>query len=189
MIEKIENKHKVIIDIAKNYMGSIKDNEHNINHMIDVVNYTKELLKLISEDEDIDKEVCIISAYWHDVGRIKLTNGHEKLSAEMLQDELERHGYEKDFIMKCYKAIENHTWNMTPKSIEGLIVKDADKLAWLGSKRWESCLNNEQDLDTIMELLPKLKDSILYFNESKNIYDRDIINLVNILYKRIYNKL
>ncbi len=91
--------------------------------------------------------------------------------------------------MKCYKAIESHKWNMTPKSIEGLIVKDADKLAWLGSRRWESCLNNEQDLDTIMELLPKLKDSILYFNESKNIYDRDIINLVNILYKRIYNKL
>ena len=69
MLEEIENKHQAIIDIAKNYMSSIKDNEHNINHMIDVVNYTKELLELISED--VDKEVCIISAYWHDVGRIK----------------------------------------------------------------------------------------------------------------------
>ena len=183
-MEEIENKYKDIIDIAKKYMSSIKDNEHNINHMIDVVNYTKELLELINEN--IDREVCIISAYWHDVGRIKLTNGHEKLSAEMLRDELERRGYEENFIMKCYKAIENHKWNMTPETIEGLIVKDADKLAWLGNGRWESCLNSGQDLDALIELLPKLKDNILYFNESKKIYDRDIVNLVNILYKRIY---
>lgn len=186
MIEEIENKHRNIIDIAKKYMGSIKDNEHNINHMIDVVNYTKELLELISGD--IDREVCIISAYWHDVGRTKITNGHEKLSAEMLKEELEKCGYEKNFIMKCYKAIENHKWNMTPETIEGLIVKDADKLAWLGTGRWESCLNSGQDLDVLIELLPELKDNILYFNESKKIYDRDIINLINILYKKIYNK-
>lgn len=184
MIEEIENKHKDIIHIAQKYMSSITDNEHNINHMMDVVNYTKELLELISED--IDREVCIISAYWHDVGRIKLTNGHEKLSAEMLKNELERCGYDKSFIKKCYKAIENHKWNMTPKTIEGLIVKDADKLAWLGIGRWMSCLNSGQNLDALIELLPKLKDNILYFNESKKIYDRDIINLVNILYKRIY---
>ena len=185
-MEEIENKHKDIIDIAKKYMSSIKDNEHNINHMIDVVNYTKELLELISEN--IDREVCIISAYWHDVGRIKLTNGHEKLSAEMLRDELERRGYEKNFIMKCYKAIENHKWNMTPETIEGLIVKDADKLAWLGKGRWESCLSSGQNLDALIELLPKLKDNILYFDESKKIYDRDIVGLVNILYKRVYNR-
>ena len=184
MIEEIENKHKDIIDIAQKYMSSIIDNEHNINHMMDVVNYTKELLELISED--IDREVCIISAYWHDVGRIKLTNGHEKLSAEMLKNELERCGYDKSFINKCYKAIENHKLNMTPKTIEGLIVKDADKLAWLGIGRWTSCLNSGQNLDALIELLPKLKDNILYFNESKKIYDRDIVNLVSILYKKIY---
>ena len=165
-------------------MIDIKDNEHNINHMKDVVNYTKELLELINEN--IDREACIISAYWHDVGRIKLTSGHEKLSAEMLKNELEKRGYDKNFINKCYRAIENHKWNMTPETIEGLVVKDADKLAWLGIERWNSCLNSGQDLDSLIELLPKLKDNILYFKESKKIYDRDIVNLVNILYKRIY---
>ncbi len=38
----IEEKHKEIIDIAKEYMSSIKDNELNTAHMIDVVNYTKD---------------------------------------------------------------------------------------------------------------------------------------------------
>ncbi len=86
MYEDIETKHKKIIDIAKNYMNMIKDNEHDINHMNDVVNYTKELLNNI--DDEIDKEVCIICAYWHDVGRIKYQNGHEQLSAKMLREEL-----------------------------------------------------------------------------------------------------
>lgn len=185
MIEEIENRHKDVINIAKKYMISIKDNEHNMNHMLDVVNYTKELLEKINI-KDIDKEVCIISAYWHDVGRINLTNGHEKLSAEMLSKELAIHGYDKTFITKCYKAIEQHKWNMTPETIEGLIIKDADKLAWLGTKRWQSCLDSGQNLDSIIELLPKLKDDILYFNESKKIYERDIVKLVNMLYKRIY---
>ena len=64
---------------------NIKDYEYNINHMNDVVSYTKELLNNINLEITID--VCIISAYWHDVGRIKINEGHEKLSAEMLKEE------------------------------------------------------------------------------------------------------
>ncbi len=183
-MEEIENKHKDVIDIAKKYMNSIKDPEHNEKHMIDVVNYTKELLGLIKEN--VDREVCIISAYWHDVGRIKLADGHERLSAEMLRDELTERNYDKDFIVKCYKAIEKHKWNMAPETIEGRIVSDADKLAWLGKGRWEACLKSRQGLDDIIELMPRLKDEILYFNESKKIYDREIVNLVKILHQKIY---
>ena len=36
-------------------------------------------------------------------------------------------------------AIENHKWDMIPKTNEGLVVKDADKLAWIGKGRWETC--------------------------------------------------
>ena len=183
--EQIENKHKNIIDIAKSYMIKIKDNEHDINHMNDVVKYTKELLSKV--DDDLDKEVCVIAAYWHDVGRIKINVGHEKISAEMLKEYLEKNSYNSEFILKCYKAIENHKWNMTPQTKEGLIVKDADKLAWIGSGRWNSCLKNKQRLDSIIELLPRLRSEILYFNESKKIYDRDIVNLIKVLYKNIFS--
>ena len=76
---------------------------------------------------------------------------------------------------------------MVPETIEGLTIKDADKLAWLGSGRWKSCLDSGQDLDSIIELLPKLRNDILYFEESRKIYDRDIVKLVNTLYRRIYD--
>ena len=180
----IEKKHKKIIDVAKNYMNMIKDNEHDINHMNDVVNYTKELLNNINDN--IDKEVCIISAYWHDVGRIKTNSGHEQLSAKMLKEELKKTFYSDTFIDKCCQAIEYHKWNMSPKTKEGLLVKDADKLAYLGKGRWFSCIKNKQKLDSLIELLPKLRQEILYFDESRKIYDRDIVNLIRLLYSEIF---
>ena len=76
---------------------------------------------------------------------------------------------------------------MTPKTNEGLLLRDADKLAWLGKGRWKSCLENRQDLDSIIGLLPKLKSDILYFDESKQIYDREIVNLTSFLYGYIKN--
>ena len=175
----IEQKHNLLINKAKEYMSKIEDPEHDINHMYDVVDYTYELLDNVKID--IDKEVCIISAYWHDVGRVKTNDGHEILSANMLKNEMELLGYENNFINKCYLAIENHKWNMIPKNIEGLIIKDADKLAWIGKNRWENCLKKNYNLETIIELLPRLRNEILYFEESKKIYDRDIVSLVKLV--------
>ena len=178
----IELKYEKLINKAKEYMSQITDYEHDINHMQDVVNYTYELLDKIKIN--VDKEVCIISAYWHDVGRINCADGHEKVSAEMLKEEMEKEKYDSKFIDKCYLAIENHKWNMTPTTNEGLVVKDADKLAWIGKGRWGICLKNNQKLDSIITLLPKLRNEILKFEESKNIYDRDIIKLVDLLYSK-----
>lgn len=181
----IENKHKKLLSLAKEYMISIKDFEHDVNHMNDVVYYTK---KLIDElDIEIDPEVCIISAYWHDVGRTKLGLGHEKLSADMLKEIMIQMGYDEILIEKCYKAIENHKWNMTPETNEGLVVKDADKLAFLGLGRWNACLNHNQRLDSIIELLPRLKNDFLYFSESKKMYDEEIVKLLAFLYNNYYN--
>lgn len=180
MINNIELKYEKLINTAIQYMSKINDYEHDISHMQDVVNYTYELLDKVKIN--VNKEVCIICAYWHDVGRIKCIDGHEKLSADMLKAEMEKQGYDKQFINECYIAIENHKWNMLPKSNEGLIVKDADKLAWIGKERWKKCLDNNQRLDSIINLLAKLRTEILYFEESKEIYDRDIVQLIDILY-------
>jgi len=186
VLEKIENKHKDLINIAKEYMNTINDREHDINHMNDVVEYTKQILSNINEQLDID--ACIIGAYWHDVGRTKVKDGHEKVSAQMLDETMRKMNYDENFIKKCSDSIEFHKWNMTPKTIEGLVVKDADKIAWLGSGRWQSCIQKQQRLDELIKLLPKLKKDILYFEYSKKLYDDEIIKIVTILYDKIYNK-
>ena len=147
----------------------------------------KELLNSIILDADA--EVCIITAYWHDVGRTKIQEGHEKMSVHMLVETMRKMNYDEEFIKRCSDSIEFHKWNMTPKTIEGLVVKDADKIAWLGSGRWKSCINKRQRIDSIVELLPKLRNEILHFDYSKKLYDEEIINVLKILYSEIYKEI
>ena len=178
--DEIEKKYKDLIDIAKRYMQNIKDFEHDINHVNDVVYYTERLIEKLDKSV-INIDVCIISAYWHDVGRIKGNEEHEKLSANMLKNVMEMYNYDEAFINECYDAIEFHKWNMNPKTLEGLIIKDADKLAWIGINRWKNCIKNNYKLDEIVNLLPKLRNEILCFEESKIIYDEDICKLIKYL--------
>ncbi len=178
----IEEKYKDLIDIAVSYMMKNSDKKHDINHMKDVVNYTKILLNNLKINANYD--VCIISAYWHDVGRLFTDEGHEKVSAEMLKNEMIKRNYPNNLAKQCYKAIEKHKWNMIPETKEGLIIKDADKLDFIGIERWKSCLNNNYNLDDIVKLLPNLRNDYLYFEESKRIYDKEIVRLVEYLYKR-----
>lgn len=180
--DEIEEKYKELISLAKEMMIKNTDLIHDDKHMLDVVEYTKKLIFLLRNKFDINEDVCIISAYWHDVGRIKVDSGHEALSAKMLREKMIELNYESSFIDKCVLAIEKHKWDMMPESIEGFIIKDADKLAWIGSRRWKNCISEKYKLDEIVSLLPKLRSEILYFDESKNIYDQEIIRLVKILH-------
>ena len=186
MFDLIEEKNEVLISKAKTYMESIDDKMHDISHMEDVVLYTKRLLEIL--DLDVDKEVCIISAYFHDVGRIKLNEGHEKLSADMLKEELEKLNYNENLIDKCYQAVVYHKWDMEPKTLEGKIVKDADKIGFIGLNRWKACVESKTSLDNIMELLPRLRDEFLYFPESRKIYDEEMVKLADYLYRSNYER-
>lgn len=182
-LERIKNKHNKLIKSCYLLMEKVDDPEHDINHINDVVKniiILSELLKV-----EFNSEVCVIAAYWHDVGRIEKSEGHEKLSAEILKKEMIKLNYNKEFINKCYSAIEFHKWDMTPKTIEGKILKDADKLAWLGINRLNSCIKNNKRLDNILNLLPKLRNEILYFDESKIIFDKQVIDLISLLYNKI----
>ncbi|MFV0275523.1 MAG: HD domain-containing protein [Bacilli bacterium] len=183
-LEKIINDNKKLIDKSKEYMNTITDFEHNSNHIEDVIKYLIDIMHNI--DNDFDAEVCIISAYWHDVGRTIQEDNHEKISAEMLKEEMMNLGYNETIIEKCFNAVPFHKWNMTPKTIEGNILKDADKLAWLDVGRWSSCINNNQKLDAIINLLPKLRNEILFFEYSKKIYDMEIVNILSLLYDEVY---
>ena len=185
-IEEIEKKHEKLITIAKDYMDIIEDPSHNKYHVIDVVDNIKLLMEKLPEE--FDREVVVIAGYWHDVGRTKLNAGHELLSAQMLKSEMEKLGYNEDFINKCYEAVPYHKWNMTPKTIEGYILKDADKLAYIGLGRWQESMKAGLSLDSIIDMLPRLRNEILYFEESRLIYDKQIVDFAALLYKEAYLK-
>ena len=67
-----------------------------------------------------------------------------------------------------------------PKTIEEKIVRDADKIAYIGKNRWERCI--EEDPDALKEIvedyLPILRDEILKLEYSKELFDRDMDSYV-----------
>ena len=178
-MELIIKKHESLINEANLYMDKINYYEHNHNHIKDVVNNT--LLIMNNLEEEFNLEACIIGAYWHDVGRVICNKGHEIKSSDMLRDTMEKLCYSEDFINICCEAIKYHKWNMEPITIEGHILKDADKLAFIGINRWRECTENNYKLDDIIELLPKLRNEILHFDISKELYDIQICELVKYL--------
>lgn len=180
-LEKIIQKHYKIINISKDYMNSILDAKHNLSHIKDVFENVTKILQLNTYNADID--CVVISIFWHDVGRIKVNKGHEKVSAEMLKEQLLKHGYSIEFAKKCYDAIIFHNWQDAPISIEGKILRDADKLAFLGLNRWEQCLNNNIDMQDIIDLLPILKPKLLMLEESKILYDSVLVNFIKFIYE------
>ena len=171
--EEIYIKNKKLIDSAIEQTKKC-DNDplHFIGHTIDVVNYVKELLEKIPAN----KEICIISAYWHDVGRSIIDKGHEEESGRMLKEEMSKLGYENKMIEECYSAVINHKRDSIPPTIEGKIVRDADKIAYIGKNRWKRCMEeNPEALDEIITVyLPILRDKILRLEYSKELFDRDM---------------
>lgn len=171
--EEIYTKNKKIIDIAIKKLGLCeKDPLHFVGHTIDVVNYVKELLEKIPANE----EICIIAAYWYDVGRTMVDKGHEEESGRILKEEMIKLKYNDEMIEQCYLAVVNHKRNCIPQTIEGKIVRDADKIAYIGRNRWKRCIEeNPHALDEIVEVyLPILRDEILRLEYSKEIFDRDM---------------
>lgn len=186
LIDKVILRHNVLVNIAIDKMSKIKDPEHNYDHMQDVVRNTARILINMHKENQIVIDTCIIGAYWHDVGRLVNAGIHEEISANLLKEEMEKLGYANEFIQSCYESISQHKWSMKPKTFEGLVVRDADKLSWLGIDRWGSCIKEKQELKEIMNLLPRLRNEILYFEVSKTMYDKYIVELVEFLYKNIF---
>lgn len=181
--EQIEEKNKILIKRAIEIMKQVSDPKHSLSHMESVVQYTKEILENV---EEADKEICLISAYWHDVGRSVQEKGHAKLSADMLQEEMQNLGYDEEIIQKCYLAIYKHSWKEEPATLEGKIIRDADKIDFVGIGRWKQCIETNCKFNKILQLLPTMRKELLELESSKEIFDREIGNLVVYLHDKIF---
>lgn len=167
---------------AKKIMYKIEDPAHNLIHVKSVVKSAKKIARKYIE---VDIDLIETAAWWHDVGRIHLDQGHEKISAEMLSKYLANLKFEKEICKKAYESVAFHKWSMQPKTIEGEIVRDADKLDFISISRWKSCLKNNEikTLKDISILLPKLRNEILHLEISKEIYDKKIIKFKKFILK------
>lgn len=101
-----------------------------------------ELCKHIGQKEGANIEILIPAAYLHDIGRVILKDikGHVRKSVYLAEMLLRNLKYNEESIKQVIAAIEDHHNNdIVPRTLEGKILYDADKLEIIGEygiTRW-----------------------------------------------------
>ena len=104
------------------------DKGHGLNHIIDVINRSFDLLNNLQLDLD-PTTVFVIAAY-HDIGRAINDEEHEKISAKMfLEDEFIKQLYSNEEMQAMAMAIEDHrsSFEDEPRSDYGKLISSADR--------------------------------------------------------------
>lgn len=127
--ERLKSLYRTIEDeLKKHSLGS-----HDLEHHQRVTEYAIK----VGENEGTEMNVLIPSALLHDIARpIADESSHSKVSAEMSQKILQKHGYSKKEIERITECIKSHDFssNNDPESLEAKVLYDADKLDALGEK-------------------------------------------------------
>jgi uncharacterized protein len=123
-----------IDEYVKQNMTAVDDMGHDYDHVKRVFSMCIEIGKKMGAN----LKVLGAAALLHDVGRIQeIQTGisHSITSGEMGELILERIGYSQEEIEDVRQAIRTHRFSegLTPTSLEGKILSDADKLDAIGA--------------------------------------------------------
>lgn len=155
---------------AKEILNEIPDSFHGgLVHSKKVSEIAQEILKF---DPDANKDVVITASWWHDTGRLYGNEGHEKRSAQLAYKDLLKRGVNEKFCRNVYLAIAHHRFDMKPTTLEGYILKDADKLSLLDPKRWQQAISDKEyhKFEHTIHILKTLDEEILALPISHKIY-------------------
>lgn len=166
---KVKVAYKNSILEAQRLLRSTDDVGHDFGHGQRVVKNARLIgTKIGFSDLDL-LEVC---GWWHDVGRLYNPN-HEKLSAKLMSRDLKRRGVDYKTRRRAYKAVYKHRWDMKPKTLQGCVIKDADKLDFISVERWRQRerAGDRTHNQKILGMLPQVRQN-LYFDISRQLFDK-----------------
>lgn len=121
---------------AKSYYDDIDDVIHDWEHSVRVATNARLIADNLGYE---DKDFLTLCALWHDTARTKQSEGHEEQSAIWAEKDLLARGVDKETAEKAYDAIRFHKSSAKPTTIEGKIIRDADKLDIFNVSRWKKC--------------------------------------------------
>ena len=111
------------------------DSAHDFEHIMRVYKNAKKICK----KENANEKLVLSAVLLHDIVSYPKSDKHSKLSsiesAKKSKQILKKYNFSKDEITIISDAIRDHSFsqNKIPKSLEGKILQDADKLDALGA--------------------------------------------------------
>ena len=107
---------------------------HSLTHTTEVVEASETLAEAAELNEE-DKELLLVSAWFHDTGYIKKYNGHEAESVVYAKEFLQKEGYPQAKIDQVDKLILSTVMGNKPETYLEELLHDAD-MAHMGRKRF-----------------------------------------------------
>lgn len=157
---------------AKRRLRPVRDPAHDARHARRVARMAAHIGSRVGYP---DTGLLVLAGWWHDAGRPQGVEGHEERSAQMARGSILLSGGTHEDAERIYRAIRFHRWDMRPDTVEGKIVRDADKLDFLSVGRAVRSLGDPDRayLRSIVPLLPGLR-GMLSLEVSRKLFDRRI---------------
>ena len=136
-LEKLEedNLIKKTISFVKDFFKG-ESSGHDFYHTMRVYRTAKQLAKIESKTKNVDITITLLASLLHDVDDFKVspeTNNEKSNAVKFLRE----NNISEENIKKIIKIIEDVSFvgkdSVTPSTLEGMIVKDADRLDALGA--------------------------------------------------------
>jgi uncharacterized protein len=126
-----------VIDSLKNEikLKISNDSAHDFDHIMRVYKNAKKICK----NEKVNPKLVLCAVLLHDIVSFPKSDKRSKLSsiksAEASKKILKKYDFTRDEIQIISEAIRDHSFsqNKTPKTIEGKILQDADRLDAIGA--------------------------------------------------------
>ena len=126
-----------VLDLIKNEVKEIMDNDsaHDFEHVMRVYKNAQKICTL----ENANEKLVLSSALLHDIVSYPKSDKRSKLSsiqsAKKSEQILKKYNFSKEEISIISDAIRDHSFsqNTTPRTLEGKILQDADRLDALGA--------------------------------------------------------
>ena len=126
-----------VLDSIKNEVKKIMDNDsaHDFEHVMRVYKNAQKICVL----ENANEKLVLSAALLHDIVSYPKSDKRSKLSsiqsAKKSEQILKKYNFSKEEISIISDAIRDHSFsqNTTPRTLEGKILQDADRLDALGA--------------------------------------------------------
>jgi len=164
--------HKIVDLIKEKHSNT---DAHDYSHVLEVTRYSIEIAKKIKEK--VDPFVTICGALLHDIGRVDEESGalHGFKGGVIAEAFLESAEIAKNLIEQIKIVVIRHTPTslMPPKTTEGRVVFDADRIECLGRLGiLRGVMGKKGSMEQIIERVIDKRSKgygIMYFDESREI--------------------
>lgn len=174
-----------VLKIANDFLEKKqRDPAHDHFHHKEVWDTCKKIIR--AEQLKLDLDALMIAAFWHDVTVVENPRGlgaeDLKLTVIFLMKVLREQRFDKKSIAIIKDATAHHEFGDAPKSVEGKVLQDADKLEILSRKRllrWYDAAKDDDEeltyfrasLRATAKWIPMMRDRF-HFAYSKKLFDR-----------------